>query len=106
MWRRVSGLIAMVVVVLCSAAVVAEDFKLTQRKRVLSPKDKSQYDMVVKEVSWNPKQTAMIVCDMWDSHHSLNAVKRVVEIAPRMNQVLEKARSQGALIIHAPSSCM
>ncbi|HYT91542.1 MAG TPA: ThuA domain-containing protein, partial [Gemmataceae bacterium] len=43
---------------------------------------------------------------MWDSHHSLNAVRRVVEIAPRMNQVLEKARGLGMLIIHAPSSCM
>jgi nicotinamidase-related amidase/type 1 glutamine amidotransferase len=43
---------------------------------------------------------------MWDSHHCYSAVKRVEEIAPRMNQVLEKARSQGALIIHAPSSCM
>jgi nicotinamidase-related amidase len=27
-------------------------------------------------------------------------------MVPRMNQVLEKARSQGVLIIHAPSSCM
>ena len=43
---------------------------------------------------------------MWDSHHCLNAVRRCVEIAPRMNEVLEKAREQGVLIIHAPSSCM
>ncbi len=55
---------------------------------------------------WNPKQTAIIVCDMWDAHHCLNAVRRAEEMAPRMNQVLEKARSQGVLIIHAPSSCM
>jgi nicotinamidase-related amidase len=27
-------------------------------------------------------------------------------MAPRMNQVLERARSQGIFIIHAPSSCM
>jgi nicotinamidase-related amidase len=43
---------------------------------------------------------------MWDSHHCPHAVQRVQELAPRMNQVLEKARSQGVLIIHAPSSCM
>ena len=55
---------------------------------------------------WQPGQTAIIVCDMWDSHHCLNAVRRCVEVAPRMNEVLTKARDQGVLIIHAPSSCM
>ncbi len=62
--------------------------------------------ILTRKVAWDPKQTAVIVCDMWDSHHCLNAVRRVQEIAPRMNRVLEKARNIGALIIHAPSSCM
>jgi nicotinamidase-related amidase len=43
---------------------------------------------------------------MWDLHHCKNAVTRVKEMAPRMNQLLEEARKRGALIIHAPSSCM
>src|SRR4051812_43667283 len=55
---------------------------------------------------WLPSKTAIIVCDMWDLHHCRNAVVREGEMAPRMNEVLEKARSQGVLIIHAPSSCM
>lgn len=55
---------------------------------------------------WLPSRTAIIVCDMWDLHHCKNAVTREVEMAPRMNEVLEKARQQGVLIIHAPSSCM
>src|ERR1700677_1246688 len=65
-------------------------------------------DFVVREKveTWEPKQTAIIVCDMWDAHHCLNAVRRVEEMAPRMNQVLETARQRGVLIIHAPSSCM
>src|SRR5438552_7824078 len=65
-------------------------------------------DYAVKESTetWQPTQTAIIVCDMWDSHHCLNAVRRCVELAPRMNDVLRKAREQGVLIIHAPSSCM
>jgi nicotinamidase-related amidase/type 1 glutamine amidotransferase len=81
-------------------------FALTLRSRVPSAVEKGAYEVVTKQVTWDPKQTAVIVCDMWDSHHSLNAVRRVQEIAPRMNRVLEKARSMGALIIHAPSSCM
>ncbi len=55
---------------------------------------------------WLPSKTAIIVCDMWDMHPCKNAVTRESEMAPRMNQVLEKARGQGLLIIHAPSSCM
>src|SRR5206468_12601201 len=53
-----------------------------------------------------PVRTAFIGCDMWDAHHCLNAVRREEELVPVVNQVLEKARSQGVLIIHAPSSCM
>lgn len=58
------------------------------------------------EEQWLPSRTAIIVCDMWDLHHCKNAVTREMEMAPRMNELLEKARAQGALIIHAPSSCM
>jgi hypothetical protein len=61
--------------------------------------------VLVKE-QWLPSRTAIIVCDMWDLHHCKNAVTREVEMAPRMNEVLEKARAAGVLIIHAPSSCM
>ena len=56
--------------------------------------------------SWLPSRTAIIVCDMWDLHHCKNAVVREGEMAPRMNEVLEKARAAGVLIVHAPSSCM
>lgn len=55
---------------------------------------------------WLPSDTAIIVCDMWDLHHCRYAVVREGEMAPRMNEVLEKARAAGVLIIHAPSSCM
>ncbi|WP_254513581.1 ThuA domain-containing protein [Anatilimnocola floriformis] len=56
--------------------------------------------------NWKPAETAIIVCDMWDAHHCLNAVRRETELAPRMEKVLQDARSRGVLIVHAPSSCM
>ncbi len=74
--------------------------------RLRVPTRKGKYKVAFKQQTWAPEKTAIIVCDMWDSHHCPNAVKRVVEMAPRMNKVLEKARQQGVLIIHAPSSCM
>ena len=55
---------------------------------------------------WHAAETALIVCDMWDLHHSLNATRRGGELCPRMQRVLATARSKGAQIIHAPSGCM
>lgn len=82
-------------------------YELTYRKRV-AEKSTTGEVYVVKEEShqWSPKESAVIVCDMWDTHHCYNAVVRVEEIAPRMNEVLEKCRAMGMTIIHAPSSCM
>jgi nicotinamidase-related amidase/type 1 glutamine amidotransferase len=55
---------------------------------------------------WEPKKTAIIICDMWDLHHCKRAVERGAEMAPRMNELVTRARDRGVLIIHAPSSCM
>lgn len=79
------------------------DMNLVLRSRKA---DGDAFKIVTQKETWKPAETAIIVCDMWDAHHCLNAVRRVTEIAPRMNEVLEKARSHGVLIIHAPSECM
>jgi len=91
--------------VLASHSLAADGEKITVHKR---SRVADGAGFAVKEVaeSWQPGQTAIIVCDMWDSHHCLNAVRRAVEMAPRMNAVLETARQRGVTIIHAPSSCM
>jgi len=57
-------------------------------------------------LAWNPRETAIIVCDMWDNHYCQNAARRVRAMAPRMNQVIQMARSLGVTIIHAPSGTM
>jgi nicotinamidase-related amidase len=78
-------------------------FKLNLRSRVEAD---GKYTVATKEQAWPANRTAVIVCDMWDAHHCLNAVRREEEMVPTMNTFLTKARDQGALIIHAPSSCM
>ena len=72
---------------------------------VLQTRDAWGKALYTKE-QWIPSKTAVIVCDMWDLHHCRNAVIREGEMAPRMNALVEKARNQGLLILHAPSSCM
>ncbi len=76
---------------------------VTLRSRVGS---ENSYQIITRREEWGEKQTAVIVCDMWDQHHCLNAVLRERELAPRMNELLIKLRKQGVLVIHAPSSCM
>lgn len=84
----------------------AEPLKLTLQKRVEVRENTNEHRLITLAETWDTKKTAIIVCDMWDLHHCKNAVKREAEMAPRMNRLLEKARSQGVFIIHAPSSCM
>jgi nicotinamidase-related amidase len=81
-------------------------FRLSLRDRVLAASNAAKFEIRSRDQQWDPKRTAIIVCDMWDLHHCKRAVDRVGEMAPRMNEVLVKARQAGALIIHAPSSCM
>ena len=57
------------------------------------------------EAIW-PKKTAVIVCDMWDNHWCSGAAKRVGKLAVRIAPVLDAARRNGALIIHAPSETL
>src|SRR5438552_2232224 len=100
-----SVLLGMVFVAASIAGVLSAKADIAVHKRT---RVENGGTFAVKETSetWQPRQTAIIVCDMWDSHHCLNAVWRCVEMAPRMNEVLKKARDQGVLIVHAPSSCM
>jgi len=80
-----------------------KELSLALRSR---PDENGAFRAVTKEQQWPTHSTAIIVCDMWDAHHCLNAVRREEEMVPRMNEVLTKARTQGVLIIHAPSECM
>ncbi len=59
-----------------------------------------------KTVAWDPKETAFVICDMWDDHWCKGAAARVVELAGPMNKVIAEARRRGAFILHAPSTCV
>lgn len=59
---------------------------------------------VERTEQWDPKRTAIIVCDMWDDHWCRSAAARVGELLAPMNRTLEAARKRGVFIIHAPSS--
>ncbi len=59
-----------------------------------------------RQVNWQPSETAVVICDMWDTHTCKNAAMRVAEMAPRMNEVVKRLRERGCLVIHCPSDTM
>jgi nicotinamidase-related amidase len=63
-----------------------------------------KYTAAEKKADWDPKKTALIICDMWDDHWCKSAAGRVAEMAGPLNEAVKAARSRGVLIIHAPSS--
>jgi type 1 glutamine amidotransferase/nicotinamidase-related amidase len=97
-----SGIIAGIAFCLLFSTVVAAEIEFSSRRY---PTSASTQPETTTE-RWKPEQTALIICDVWDSHHSLNAVRRCVELVPRIEQVATKLRTAGVTIIHAPSGCM
>jgi nicotinamidase-related amidase len=79
---------------------------LHTRARVETTKGSGQWKLVEKATQWDPKKTALIICDMWNQHWCKGATERVAEMAPRMNEVVKATRQRGALIIHCPSGTM
>ncbi len=84
------------------------ELHLTLRRQHLT-QDEGGHNMwqsVTTERTLPGNQVAIIICDMWDAHPCSLSAQRVVELAPRMNQVINAARSLGIMIIHAPSETM
>ena len=87
---------------ICPASAADGPLRLNLRSRQESKP--GVFVPVEKPAEWDPKQTALILCDMWDDHWCKSAARRVVELAGPLNQVVRQARERGVFIIHAPSS--
>lgn len=72
------------------------------------PSDSFPGEMFISDEiqEWNPHETAIIICDMWNQHWCKSATERVAEMAPSINNVINIARGRGVTIVHAPSDCM
>lgn len=84
----------------------ADDLQLALRYQTETSQGSGRDHRLIRQEVWNPRETAVIVCDVWDLHHSQNAVRRLEEFAPRLDAVLKEARGRGMTIIHSPSDCM
>jgi nicotinamidase-related amidase len=104
--HSIAFLIAALAIPALSLAEDAAALHLPARERVQTAADSGEFREVAKALDWNPRQTALVICDMWDTHTCPNAASRVGEMAPRVNDFAKAARSRGVLIIHCPSGTM
>src|SRR5438132_9106463 len=115
--RRVGLLFLVATVISCPeprSALKAEakenpagpNLRLHLRTRVEAFKSSGSWDEVtiVKDVPI--RDTAIIICDMWDKHWCPSASKRCAAMAQKMAAVITAAQAKGIPVIHAPSECM
>jgi len=98
------GCVAVALAHLSSARGSSAALELALRRRVRGPH--GLFVIRHERVAWDPRATALIVCDMWDKHWCRGAMARVAEMAPRANRFISEARRRGVLVVHAPSECM
>src|SRR5262245_5866497 len=84
------------------AAESALQLNLRSRARAT---DAQGFAVAERKAVWEPKKTALVICDMWDDHWCKSAAQRVTEMAGPLNEVVKAARARGIFIIHAPSTC-
>ncbi len=80
-----------------------EQLMISMQERVYNDPDIVPGTLIVRTQQWKPEETAVIVCDMWDTHWCKGAAARVNELVGPMNEVLKIARDKGVFIVHAPS---
>ena len=89
-----------------SIGQAAEPIQFHLRHRTETAPKTGRYHTLIRDEAWDPAKTAVIVCDVWDYHHCYNAVQRLTEFGPRLNELVANARERGMTIIHSPSDCM
>jgi nicotinamidase-related amidase len=91
---------------LLTTAADNDTLRLNLRSRVQPFKNTDAWQEVTVVREFSARETAIVVCDMWDDHWCKKAAQRCDVLAKKMEPILHAARSRGVTIIHAPSDCM
>jgi nicotinamidase-related amidase len=101
-WALVGAAACLLVVSAPSASVL----RLNLRSRVEAFRGSGEWREVHFARTFQTQETALIICDMWDRHWCGGATGRVNALARKAAPVIDRARRNGILIIHAPSETM
>jgi nicotinamidase-related amidase len=92
--------------VFCVVCANGQTIRISTQQREPAVWDKNAQSVTNRIEQWNPSETAIIVCDMWDKHWCKRSTARFAELAVALNPVLNAAREKGVLIVHSPSDTM
>src|SRR5688500_12154178 len=76
---------------------------LNLRTRVQPFKAVDDWEEVFLLREFAPERTALLLCDVWDTHHCKSAARRCDALAPKINETAEALRARGVFVVHAPS---
>lgn len=79
---------------------------LRARRRVEDQPGSGKFRTAEEVLRWEVAQTAIIICDVWDTDRCVTEVQRNRILAPRINEAVSAARSLGVMIFHCPSDTM
>jgi nicotinamidase-related amidase len=98
----------LIVAILGSAGLLAQEggHQVALRSRAPLFRGSDQWIEVSADYRFDPSKSALIVCDMWDKHWCSGANVRVAALVKKLEPVLETARRNGVIVIHAPSETM
>ncbi len=102
----IPGILGAMLGIVAPAQAEEQALQLTLRSQQESSVGSGRFLQLERAAQWSPQETAIIVCDVWDSHTCRNAVLRLNQFTPTLDQLLRTARARGVTIIHAPSGCM
>ncbi|MHC4755895.1 MAG: ThuA domain-containing protein [Planctomycetota bacterium] len=104
--RFFPGIVFAIVLLQCCSVVNGSDQLLLNARNRIETSTPGEFQIVNQVLKWDPHKTAVIVCDMWNQHWCKAATSRTGELAVQINSLVSIARSNGMLVVHAPSSTM
>jgi nicotinamidase-related amidase len=91
---------------LAFSATAQQQLDLKLRSRVEAFRGSGAWEEVQLAKTVPARETALLICDLWDHHWCSGSEKRVGLLAPKIAELVKQARAKGILIIHAPSDTM
>lgn len=87
------------------AAAPEKPIELTLRRQAKSAEGDAAATSETRQAI-KPRETAILICDMWNEHWCTSATRRCGELAASMAPLIDAARARGVHIIHCPSDTM
>lgn len=103
--RISAGLVGLLGITVALSLAAGEKNSLSFVART-QPEKEGKFVVHERPMEWDAKETAVIICDMWDKHWCQSATRRGGVIAPKINDMIKAVRGKGGFIVHAPSDTM